>query len=67
MRSLQQFKMDKNRMLVILLTRLFMRLILKARQAINQQKDLYVNALDQFYHIAQEFLLMPVIAHDRIA
>ena len=39
-------------MMVILLTRLFMRLILKARQAINQQKDLYVNALDQFYHIA---------------
>ena len=54
-------------MLVILLTRLFMRLILKARQAINQQKDLYVNALDQFYHIAQEYLLMPVIAHHRMA
>ena len=34
-RLMTQFKMDKNRMLVILLTRLLKRLIIKAKESIN--------------------------------
>ena len=66
-RLLTQFKMDKNRMVVILLTRLLRRLILKATDAINQKASIYVQALDQFCWIASEFILEPVIFAGRVA
>ena len=57
-----QFKMDKNRMLVILLTRLLKKLIIRTKEAINQQGSIYMQALNQFIMIANECLLEPVIA-----
>ena len=59
---MSQFKMDKNRMLVILLTRLLKKLIIRTKEAINQQGSIYMQALNQFIMIANECLLEPVIA-----
>ena len=56
-RLMTQFKMDKNRMLVILLTRLLMKLIIKTKKSINQQNSIYSMALRQFVLIANECLL----------
>ena len=61
-RLMTQFKMDKNRMLVILLTRLLKKLIIRTKEAINQQGSIYMQALNQFIMIANECLLEPVIA-----
>ena len=61
-RLMTQFKMDKNRMLVILLTRLLKKLIIRTKEAINQQGSIYMQALNQFIMIASECLLEPVIA-----
>ena len=61
-RLMTQFKMDKNRMLVILLTRLLKKLIIRTKEAINQQGSIYMQALNQFVMIANECLLEPVIA-----
>ena len=44
--------MDKNRMLVILLTRLLKRLILKTQESIDQTSSFYATALTQFCLIA---------------
>lgn len=45
-RLMTQFKMDKNRMLVILLTRLLKKLIIRTKEAINQQGNIYMQALN---------------------
>ena len=60
-------KMDKHRMLVILLARLLKRLIINAQQSIDHRGGKYAQALRQFCYIAQEFLIEPVIAADRLA
>ena len=61
-RLMTQFKMDKNRMLVILLTRLLKRLIIKSKIAINLPNNVHMDALKTFCLVAEEFILMPLIA-----
>ena len=60
-----KFKMDKNRMMVILLTRLLKRLIIKAREALDQKQSVYVQALQTFCLIAQEYLIEPLASIGR--
>ena len=55
-----KFKMDKNRIMVILLTRLLKRLIIKSKEAINKQDNIYVNALSTFCLVSQEYLIEPL-------
>ena len=52
-------------MLVVLLTRLLMKLIEQSKKALDKQNDIYIKALQQFVRIAQEFLLEPVISMNR--
>lgn len=44
-RLMTEFRIDKNRMLVILLTRLLRRLIMRVEQSIDQRKGVYAQAL----------------------
>ena len=66
-RLMTEFKMDKNRMLVILLTRLLRRLLMRVEQSIDQRRGVYAQALHQFCLIAQEFCIEPVIKGYKIA
>ena len=53
--------MDKNRMLVIILTRLLKRLLDKINDSLNPQDSPYNYYLKVFYSIAVEYLMWPVI------
>ena len=55
--------MDKNRILVIALTRLLKRLINKINESVNPAESPYQRYLTTLYQIAEEFILQPVIIH----
>ena len=54
-------RMDKHRMLVILLTRLLKKLILQATEQVHPLEGQAANYLTTFCQIADEWLLQPVI------
>ena len=57
-------RMDKHRMLVILLTRLLKKLMLQVKEQVHPLESQAANCLTTFCQIADEWLLQPVINHD---
>ena len=53
--------MDKNRMMLIVLTRLLKRMSIKVQDSINPDESPYEKFLTTFYQLADEFIMQPVI------